>query len=429
MHALLFLLAACVVDDVAGSDDTGWADTGSPAYDEVRSDVPREAEPDDSDVAELVAGINGFGTDLYALLAADSSEDLALSPLSIEVALAMTRAGARGETAAQIDEALRFTLEDERLHAAMDALALGLEARPDAGVSQEIAPEIALANSLWGQVGYGFETDFLDLLARWYGAGMNLVDFAGDAEGARAAINGWVADRTHDLIPELLPAGAVSELTRLVLVNTVYFAGAWDVAFPEEATAPAAFTALDGSSTTVEMMHLDGQELPWGAGDGWQAVAIPVDGQQFSLVVVLPDEGRFTEVEAGLDAAFLAEVDAAMAATPVDLALPRFAVDTPVALNDALRSLGMVDAFDPGLADFTGMSGSGELYIGRVQHEARVEVDENGIVAAAGTAVVMDGTAEPEDAVAVTADRPFLWYLRDEPTGAVLFLGRVVAPS
>jgi serpin B len=383
-----------------------------------------------ADVAAVAAGDAAFGADLLALLGAGDGGNLAVSPLSIRLALAMAYAGARGETAAQMAEVLRYDLPGDTLPAAWNTLSQALEARNrtlagEGGAERRV--EIAVSNALWGQAGLDVEPAFLDTLAADYGAGMRVVDFANAVEAARATINAWVAGETNDRIPELIAQGALTPATLLVLTNTVYLFADWALPFPSEATADGPFTRLAGSEVTVPFMH---QLLPAGyaTGDGWQAVDLGYVGGEVAMLLVLPDEGRFDEV-AGEAGTLYDEAQDALGDTDVQLALPRFEFRTQASLPDALRALGMTDAFDSGRADFTGILAGGGLFISDVIHEVFVAVNEAGTEAAAATAVVLGRGAPPKEPVTLTFDRPFLFYLYDRATGAVLFMGRVLDPS
>ena len=255
---------------------------------------------------------------------------------------------------------------------------------------------------------------------------MRLVVFAAATEEARETINDWVAGETNDRIPELIPTGVLSPATLLVLTNTVYLLADWALPFPGEATADGSFTRLDGTTATVPLMH-QLLSADYAAGDGWQAVDLPYVGGQVAMLVVVPDEGHYREAEA-LAAGLFAEARAGLSPTNLRLALPRFEFRTQASLPETLRSLGMIDAFDAGLADFSGISADGGLFISDVIHEVFVSVGEAGTEAAAATAVVMLRGAPPEP-VELTVDRPFLFWIYDRATGSVLFMGRVLDPA
>jgi serpin B len=418
----------------AGDETTTTTSGGQQATAGVAaSDLDRRV-PDvpDDDLLAAAAGNREFAAALYGLLA-DGDGNVVFSPASIRLALAMAYAGAAGDTAEQMAEALDFDLPPERLHAAMNALDQALESRnreeppgPD-GIERKVFVEIA--NSLWGQEGLAFLDAFLDTLAVEYGAGMRLVDFVNASEEARLAINAWVEEQTNELITDLIPEGALTELTRLVLVNAVYLDATWMTTFDPELTDEAAFTTLGGGKATVEMMYGPELNLPYGGGDGWKVVELPYVGGELAMMIVVPDEGRFSDVEALLGAGLLDEAREAMGPATVNLWLPKFEFRTQALLGPLLQELGMADAFDGGVADFSGMTTDERLVIDDVIHEAYIAVDEEGTEAAAATAVVMRATAAPTDVVDLRIDRPFLFALQDRATGAVLFMGRVADPT
>jgi serpin B len=255
---------------------------------------------------------------------------------------------------------------------------------------------------------------------------MRLVDFIAEAEAARVAINAWVAERTNDRIPELLPPGVVDATTRLVLVNAIYLHATWAEPFSEDRTAEAPFTLNDGTEVTVEMMHRDGG-MRYGTGDGWQAVELDYVGNELAMLLVVPDAGRYAEVEAGVADGLLDEAAASLRDRGVALAMPRFEVRTEASLVAMLSRLGMPTAFTPE-ADFSGMTDETALWIDEVVHEAWIRVNESGTEAAAATAVAMRMSAVVTD-VELEIDRPFLFALRDRETGTILFMGRVLDPT
>lgn len=385
-----------------------------------------------ADTAQLVADNTAFAFDLYrALHAADGN--LFCSPYSISLALGMTSAGARGETLEQMRAALHFTLPDERLHPAFNALDLDLTRRAGQNAAAEADGgfELSLVNALWGQAGLRFEPDFLDALALNYGAGMRLVDYAADPEGARQTINDWVETETRERIEDLLPQGVIDSDTRLVLVNAIYFKAGWLFPFDEARTAPAPFVRLDGSSVQVPMMAMqETQSLAYAAGDGWQAVALPYVGGTAEMVVIVPDGGQFATFEAALNAETYDRILADMQPRQVQLRMPAFDFARQFMLRETLSGMGMPAPFTPGLADFSGMTLEDALFISQVVHQAFINVDEAGTEAAAATAVVMSREAAviagPE--VVLTIDRPFVFIIRDVPSGTILFLGRVLDP-
>jgi serpin B len=276
---------------------------------------------------------------------------------------------------------------------------------------------------VWGAPQTSFVPAYLDTLAQDYGAGIRLTDFESDAEAARHQINAWVDQQTEDKIKELLAPGTVTGLTRLVLVNAVYFNAAWATPFEPRSTHAGTFHGVSGDATAQLMTHT--AEMQYASGAGWQAVSLPYDGKELSFVAVLPDD--FKAFEPTLGGATFAAVDAALKTANVALELPRFTIPgASFSLKSALEARGMVDAFTPGKADFAGIARE-QLTVADVIHQAFVSVDEAGTEAAAATAVLVVGKAVAEQPVKLTFDKPFVFYVRDDATGAVLFLGRVTS--
>ncbi len=394
----------------------------------IQSDIPRETAPEISpaELATLVEGNTAFAVDLYQLLREEDG-NLFFSPHSISVALAMTYAGARETTAEEMAQTLHFLLSEEELHRAFNTLDLLLAAEPDQDPEAFV---LHIANSLWAEREYTFRQEFLDTLGQHYGAGLRLVDFKTAYDAARLLINAWVEEQTESRIQDLIPEGGVDALTRLVLVNAIYFNAKWVHQFPEALTEAGTFTTLQGAEVSVPMMRWGTpNQVPYARGDGYQAVELPYRGDQASMVLLVPDAGRFAEFEATLTGANLQRIIADMERRGVDLTMPRFEYEAEFALADALQELGMTAAFDPASADFSGMDGSQELFISGVFHKAFISVDEEGTEAAAATAVIVATTSMPQTDVELTVDRPFIYLIRDTRSGAVLFLGRVVDPS
>ncbi len=394
---------------------------------EAKSDLDREASPqaEISDIEKLVDGNSAFAFDLYQALR-EESDNIFFSPYSISLALAMTYAGARGETEQQMAETMHFLLSQDRLHPAFNALDLELAKRGE-GVSEEEgdAFRLSIANSIWGQQDFEFLAEFLDTLALNYGAGLRLVDFVKATEEARQAINKWVEDQTEDKIKDLIPEGVLNELTRLVLANAIYFNAGWMHPFEETNTQDGSFYLLDGSTVTAQFMSQE-EEFLYVEGEGYQVVELPYVGGNTSMVILLPEEGRFDAFEAALDSTRVKDILAALQMKNVRLGMPRFEFESEFGLKEILSGMGMVDAFNQ--ADFSGINGRKDLFISEVLHKAYVSVDEEGTEAAAATAVIISLTALPETPVEMTLDRPFIFMIRDKGTNSILFLGRVMNP-
>jgi serpin B len=276
--------------------------------------------------------------------------------------------------------------------------------------------------------GYPFRDEFLELVGRWYAAAVKVVDYIEAAEPARLAINTWVEQHTEGKIRDLVPVGGIDAMTRLVLVNAIYFYGTWVHQFNAASTRPGPFHLLDGQSREVPLMEQT-DEFHYGEGDGWRAARLPYRGRA-SMLVVVPDGGRFAEVEARFGRDLLAEVREVLELRRLHLVLPRFELTCALELGEALRALGMVDLFDLMRADLTGMTAVRELFVSEVFHKAFVAVDERGTEAAAATAVVIQRTSlrivPPAELI---VDRPFLLAIEHQPSGAMLFLGRVFDPT
>jgi serpin B len=424
---------ACIALFACGGDDPGPASpapTPAPPGELVKAAVARDtSEPPAADLATTVRDNTAFAFDLHRALVAESpSANLFFSPLSVQLAFAMTLAGSRGSTESEIRSTFGWTVDPAGLHRTLNALDRALAARN--GVTRlpegAEAPELSLVNSLWTQQGTPFEEPFLNLLAREYDAGMWVVDFIGDAESSRQAINAWVEEATRNRIVDLLPDGSLSDLTRLVLVNALYFKASWETPLAAAATADAPFANLDGTTAQVPMMALEGTLHTATLGDVL-AVELPYAGNELSMVLLQPLSGDFATLEQTLDAALWSALTNALAPAGVQLALPRFTFRSELDLVPTLRGMGMDAPF--GSADFSGISQralpEGWLITG-VFHQAFVAVDEKGTEAAAATAVVIGRESAPVLDLTVRFDRPFVLAIRDRVTGTLLFQGRVV---
>ncbi len=413
--SLALVVSACAPAGSTG-DDVSLA----------RADVPRASTaPEDATAAGTA--IAALGLDLYRAIAADGESNVVLSPTSIALALAMARAGARGQTATEMDAVMRDLGADANA-AWLNALDAALATRSgtfkdDSG--QDLAVALRIANAPFAQAGMPIEQAYLEALASRYGAGLRLVDYKREAEAARKVINAWVDDQTEQRIPELLVPGVLTPESRLTLVNAIYLKAPWQTAFSAEASAPGAFTRADGSTVDVPMMQV-GEAMPYAAGTGWRAVEIPYVGGSLAMTVIVPDD--LAAFEAALTADELASITGALADAPVALTLPRFSIETKAQLGELLATLGMPTALSDA-ADFSGITTAEQLVIDEVIHQANIDVDEKGTEAAAATAVVMRAGSAPAEPVTLRVDRPFLFALRDVPTGAILFLGRVGDPS
>ena len=385
-----------------------------------------------SDLTALVDGNSAFAFDLYQAFHGDPG-NLFYSPYSISLALAMTYTGARGETERQMADTLSFVLPQDRLHPAFNGLDLELARRGEGAEGKdEKGFQLNIVNAIWGQEGYEFLAEFLDGLGENYGAEPRLLDFVSEPEESRVTINDWVSDQTEGRIEDLLPEGVIDTLTRLVLTNAIFFNAAWLHPFTESQTKDGAFHLLDGGEVTVPMMSRTAA-FGLAKGDGYQAVELPYNGGELSMVILLPDTGQFEAFESSLDADLVRAVTESLVPMRVALTMPKFEFESDFSLVATLGAMGMPVAFISSLgpcnsemADFSGMTGTCELFIKDVVHKAFVSVDEAGTEAAAATAVVLGIESLPPS---VTIDRPFVFLIRDIETGALLFVGRVLDPS
>lgn len=381
------------------------------------------------DLQVVVDGDNAFAFDLYQSIHSQTG-NLVFSPYSISLALAMTYAGARSETESQMANTMHYSLPQDRLHPAFNALDLELEKQ---GQSQSTAfqpLQLNIANGIWAQQDHPFQPTYLDLIAENYGAGIHLADFVNQAEAARQEINDWVSNQTKDKIKNLISQGALDASTRMVLANAIYFKADWQNPFDPNSTQDAQFNLLDGSQVKVKMMFNSIDGIPYASGDGYQAIEMPYQGDSAVMDIIIPDQGKFGEIETSLDLQKFSDVVAGLKPSNVALGLPKFTYSSEFSLADTLKTMGMTDAFNPEQADFSGMDGQRDLYIGDVIHKAFVAVDEKGTEAAAATAVIMRAAMAPAgNIVQLTIDRPFIFVMRDVKSGQILFIGRVLNPA
>jgi serpin B len=376
-----------------------------------------------ADIAKVVQGNNAFALDLYHRLRQEDG-NLFYSPYSISTALAMAYAGARGETAEEMARVLHFSLDGKRLHPAFSELIRETNGR---GLPRDY--QLSVAQSLWGDAGLLVHSDFQELIRGNYGPGLRRVDFRHQHEIARQRINHWVEERTNDKIKELLQQGNIDEATRMVLVNAIYFKGAWQNPFEEAATEKNGVFHTLGKTVKAALMHQT-EHLRYAEAEGCQAVELPYEGGDLSMVVVLPREkDGLGKLEQSLTSQTLDGLLSKLESRDVAVTLPRFKLTARFELAKQLAAMGMPRAFDRFKADFSGISDA-KVGISEVIHQAFVDVNEGGTEAAAATAVIFKAaSAVPVPPTIFRADHPFLFLLRDHRTGSILFVGRVIDPS
>ncbi|HVH41871.1 MAG TPA: serpin family protein [Labilithrix sp.] len=430
--SLALVLAAVALTACSSSSEPEAP--GRVQVDVVRSAQQRNTSPQVTQTEQdtFATSQAAFAVDLFQSVAKrpDSvGKNVFLSPHSVSTALAMTYAGARGTTAEEMKKALHFDLADARLHEAFNSLDLALESRGKTATGKDGKPfRLKVTNSIWTQKGSAFEAPFLDSLAVNYGAGLNVVDFEGETEKTRATINGWVEEKTEQRIKEILPENSIDAATRFVLVNAVYFNAAWASKFEPSATTDGAFTKADGATVQTPMMQ--GKAFrPYASGDGYEAVEMPYDGNELSMLVIAPTAGTFATFESALTGAKVLDILAGLQSKEVRLHFPKLKVEASYGLTEPLKSLGMQQAFGPG-ADFSGMSVAESFNVKDVLHKTFLELDENGTEAAAATAVVGEVTSAPVDPpVEMRVDRPFFTAIVDRQTKTLVFVGRIVDPT
>ena len=393
--------------------------------DETWADKPEKV---DKKVASVAESNNGFAFDMYARLAgivAEKDGNLFFSPSSIVTALAMTYGGARGETAAEMKKVLHFQLDDTELHPAMGKLAKALNYK-------EKGLKLSIANALWGQQDYKFLDSFIELNKKNYEAGLKDVDFKTKTEETRQLINKWVEQKTNNKIKDLIPKGLLDPAVRLVLTNAIHFKGTWHVKFDKKNTKKEKFHVTEKKSVQIDTMKMKKPNLKYLRAKGFKALELPYEGKKMSMVLFLPDkidglaefEKSFTleNVKKWLPRMWEQKIQ--------EVAIPKFTMTREFSLAKVLAEMGMPTAFVYPKADFSGMDGTRELYIAAVLHKAFVDVYEEGTEAAAATAVVMRaGSARPPEPKIFKADHPFAFVIRDNKTGAILFMGRVTDPT
>jgi serpin B len=430
--AVLLLLLACAscsrtAPETVPIEDAPQGIAGA------KSPVARETQPALAAEDRKRFGDDGrqFAFELYRQVASGEG-NVFVSPYGVRVALGMLYAGAEGDTRSEMASALRLGLPEPALHAAFNATDLELAGRtnerppgkePDQPSAGDI--ELRVVNGAFGRKDVEFAPEFLDVLARHYGTGMFRADFQAYPERERMAINLWVEDRTADRIHDLLPEGSIDPDSTLVLVNAIYFKGSWLDPFDVRDTRDEVFHDPAGD-VTVPMMN--GSADLYVKADGYQALELPYLSWALRILFVLPDEGRFAEIEAALDGARFDQIRKSLTRYQVSLTVPKFSFESACALKPALQALGMQTAFDRN-ADFSGIAGGpGSMRVDEIFQKTFIALDEQGTEAAAATAAVMKAVSAPPPAE-FFLDRPFLFVIYDEPTGQVLFVGRLIHPK
>jgi serpin B len=398
----------------------GYAKQHSPA----ESNDNKAFAADTNDINAVVVGNTDFAFALYSRLTEDSDAgNLFFSPYSISTALALVYGGARSETQSQMATALHFTLSSQRLCSAFGNLQKQLIQE-----NKSHGYQLLIANALWGQKGEPFLKEFLDSAQNYYGASINQVDFVNETEQSRQKINSWVEEKTKNKIENLIPQGSVDRETALVLTNAIYFKGDWKTKFSKSETQNTDFNVSTNQKVKIPLMHLK-DNFKYYADEKLQAIELPYKGNEISMLVLLPNETEgLKEIENTLTAENLNNLLSKITMEKVDVYFPKFKMAWGTfSLTKALVELGMTDAFNPEKADFSGMNGKKDLWISDVFHQSFIEVNEEGTEAAAATGVVMTHALHIESIF--RADHPFIFIIKDNRSGSILFMGRVINPT
>jgi serpin B len=388
------------------------------------SETPNDKPVDNKDLTTFASDTNQFGYDLFHKLRQHPG-NLFYSPYSISSCLAMASSGAVGNTAQQMTKVMHLPPDQKQYSSLHAGLMKSLLDNPT-------GYKIQIANAMWGQASHPFKKDYVSLVQSQYRAEARSMDFATKAEACRQIINKWVEDQTNDLIKNLLPDGSVMPDTKLVLTNAVYFKGAWVEPFQKRWTKPEDFHTSASSAIKTDLMHRT-DRMRYAENSDWQAVELPYKGNRLSMLVMLPVKKHgLGAIENSVTSATVDQLSKGLQPLKVILSLPKIKTSYEAMLKPTLVGMGMTDAFQFGAADFSGCDGTRELYISDVVHKAFCEVNEEGTEAAAATGTMMKaGAAAPRkepDPKVFRADHPYLYLIRDNQTGAVLFLGRVTDP-
>lgn len=364
---------------------------------------------------------NNFALEAYKQFAKSDNKNMFFSPISINMAIGITYAGAKGETEKQIASVFNFPENTTKFHKSMGTLQENILEKTSEGV------EISLTNQLWADQNYKFRCQYLRKAKKCYKAPVKRLDFYSNLDESRISINNWVEKQTHERIKDLLPEGSISKQTKMVITNTIYFKGQWDKQFITEHTQDENFTTISGEQVKTPTMNAN-TSLRMYQGNSLKLVELPYAGKQFSMLVLLPNEGTpLASIEKELSIKELNHYISSMTESDVRISLPKFKFDASYKLKQTLSEMGMPLAFS-NAADFTAMSRKKDLKIDEVFHKAFVEVSEEGTEAAAATAVVIvRKTAIMNNEF--RANRPFIFFIRENESGNILFLGRITNPQ
>lgn len=424
VHRLL-LLTALLAAFFSGCNQSSTTE-GILETDIRTSTLSRDLSPDTNttELQTLAGSNNIFAFEMMVQLRESNEGNLFFSPYSISEAMVMAYAGAANETKTQMQNVLHFDANDTRLHASFNALDLHLN-QTDANYT------FAVANAIWPQKDFTILNSYLDTLMVHYGASLYMMDYVNQTEASRQTINTWVEEKTHNRIQELIKKGDITDLTRVVLTNAVYFKAKWADEFSENATIEDTFTLSNSTTVTTSMMQKTAN-FNYYEDDSIQLIKLPYLQNHTSMILMLPKEGMFENVEQHLASHYVHVAD--LSSTYVSLKLPKFEFTTPnYNLIGSFSSLGLTEPFDGYNTDFSGITGEKNLYISKILHKAFIKVDENGSEAAAATAIIGGITSviplEPPTPTPMFLNRPFFFFITDDLSGQILFAGVIENPT
>jgi serpin B len=427
-----FLLGIVLASSLAlwgcGKSESG--ETGESATFNIEKSSMQRVSPNESpEVISTLSGLNNnFALKLYQRLSGMSG-NIVLSPYSISLAMAMAYAGAAGETEKQISEVFNFPVPQQGLHPQFNALDLALASRGKGAKGQDGKDfRLNIANQIFIQDGFPVLKEYLDILALYYGAGIGILDFENNPEESAQMINLWIEEKTEGLMKDVISEDNIKDGTKLALINTIYLNAAWKIKFSKSLTAKGDFFPEDSPSVQADMMRQK-SFFPYYIGQECTAVELPYDGNEISMLLVMPETSGISAFEEQFTPDTVNNIINSLNTGEVSLFMPRFKFygDT-LKLTDILSGMGMPVAFSDN-ADFSGMTGKRDLEITDVIHKAYIDVNEEGTAAAGATVIIVGPTSAPDDPVEIRFNRPFIFIIRDKPTGAILFMGRVSNPS
>ena len=366
----------------------------------------------------LLDSLNDFTFDFYKKISDEKIKNVFFSPYSIFVALSMAYEGARGNTSEQMYDILNILQNDSATRGSFGRIYNLLN-------QQQEGYTISTANAFWAQQNHKFLQEYIDILESYYIAEANELDFSKNVEAAET-INAWIEENTNHKIKDMIDPGALSALTRLVLTDAIYFKGLWANQFDPDNTNKEDFRITSDETVEVDMMHLSDIKFNYTETGDLQVLKLPYEGNDLSMIIILPKENNISVVESELNPTNLTTWINSLDEIEININIPKFKFEAEYTLNDVLDEMGMKDAFVPGIADFSGMDGTTDLYISHVLHKAFVEVNEEGTEAAAATAVIVATRAITD---IFNADHPFVFLIQHEETGAILFMGKIMNPA